>query len=164
MKNKIILIINIIIISVVINFIIQIFVWPHLSTSPFLAKYQLNEKDKKTIIINKTEKITVKEDFSLTKSAEKIIPAVVRIYFLPKSATSKNEIKLDAQNNSGVILSGDGVIATTLPKFDLSDKIIKVFLSDGKEFIAEIKNEDIFNEILILFVKIRIFLSYDDAC
>jgi S1-C subfamily serine protease len=40
-----------------------------------------------------------------------------------------------------------------LPEFSLKNKIIKVFLADGQEFIAEIKNENTFNGLLILKIE-----------
>jgi serine protease Do len=153
MKSKVILVTSIVLISIVVNLATQFFVWPRLSTIPFFARYQLEGRDEKTIIINKTEKITVKEEFSLTKPAEKIMPAITRVYFIPKKKVTDGAIKLNIQSSTGVILSGDGVIATTFPEFNLEDKVIKVFLADDREFTAEVKNEDIFNGLLILKIK-----------
>lgn len=152
MKSKIILIILILILSIAISFVMQFFVWPRLITMPFFAKYELEKDNKKTIVINKTERITVKEDFSLAKSAEKVIPAVAKVYFLQEEPSVGKKIELNTQSSTGVILSGDGVIVTVLPKFNLKNKIIKVFLASGQEFIAEIKNVDTFNGLLVLKV------------
>ncbi len=153
MKKKIIFIINILLISTVVALITQIFIWPHISNSSLLAKYQLNNRDKKTIVINKTEKITVKENFSLSKVAEKVSPAITKIYFLDKNKKGGQKIKMHSDNSTGVVLSSDGIIVTVLPDFSLTNKIIKVFLSDGREFIASIKNKDTFNGILILKIE-----------
>ncbi len=153
MKSKIILIISILLLSMVVSFAMQFFVWPRLSVIPFFARYELGKNNKKTIIINKTEKITVKEDFSLAKSAEKIIPAIAKIYFLSEETAVGKKIELNTQSATGVVLSGDGVVVTMLPEFSLQNKRIKVFLADGQEFIAEIKNEDTFNGLLILKIE-----------
>lgn len=154
MKNKVILIMSIILISGTVSLVTQFFIWPRLSTIPFLAKYQLNKKGEKTIVINKTEKITVKEEFSLTKPAEKIMPAITRVYFMPKKkAVAGTAVRLNIQSSTGVILSGDGVVVTILPEFDLKNKTIKILLADNREFNAEIKNEDIFNGLLILKIE-----------
>jgi len=150
MKNKSILLIGVLSVSVVISFAMQFFVWPRLSSVPFFAKYQLKEENEKTIVINKTEKITVKENFSLAKTAEKVRPAIVRVYFLSKDNIVGKKIELNIKTSTGVILSGDGVIVTVLPEFSLKNKIIKVFLADGREFSAEIKSKDTFNSLLIL--------------
>ena len=132
----------------------QFFVWPRFSTSSFFVKHQLlKEEDKKTIIINKTEKITVKENFSLAKAAEKVTPAIAKIYFLPKDNIIDKKIELNVQTSTGVILAGDGVIATVLPEFDLENKKIKVFLADDREFTAMIKNKDTFSNLLILKIE-----------
>ena len=153
MKKRVVLVISILLISVAVNLAMQFFVWPRLSSSPFFAKYQLEGNKEKTIIINKTEKITVKEEFSLTKSAEKIIPAITRVYFIPEKMTSGGAIRVNVESHAGVILSGDGVVATTLPAFSLKNRIIKVFLADNREYVAEIKNKDVFNGLLILKIK-----------
>lgn len=144
---------NILLISMAVSLAMQFFVWPRLSASPFFAKYQLEGNKEKTIIINKTEKITVKEEFSLTKSAEKIIPAITRVYFMPEKMTSGGIVRVNVESHAGIILSGDGVVATTLPAFSLKNRIIKVFLADNREFVAEIKNKDVFNGLLILKIK-----------
>ena len=153
MKSKIILIASILILSMAVSFVMQFFVWPRLSVTPFFAKYELGKNNKKTIVINKTEKITVKEDFSLANSAEKIIPAVAKIYFLPEVSIAGKKIELNTESATGVVLAGDGVIVTVLPEFSLSNRVIKVFLADGQEFVAKIKNKDTFNGLLILKIE-----------
>lgn len=154
MKNKIIIILGVLSLSVITSFIMQFFVWPRFSTSPFFVKYQLlKEENGKTIIINKTEKITVKENFSLTKAAEKVTPAIVRIYFVPKDNIVSKKIELNVPTSTGVILAGDGVIATVLPEFNLENKKIKVFLADSREFTAVVKHKDTFSDLLILKIE-----------
>ena len=150
MKKYILWFVIILVINLILGGIMYFFLFPKLSTSHFFVKYQLGHNDEKTIIINKTEKITVKEDFSLAKITEKVTPAITRIYFIPKIKSKIDKLKIDIYSSTGVILSSDGILVTILPEASLVDKDIKVFLADGRSFVAEIEKEDEFNEILFL--------------
>ncbi len=153
MKRKIFLILIILLLSIIVSVVMQFFVWSRISVLPFFAKYHLDKNNEKTIIINKTEKITVKENFSLEKPAEKVLPATVEIYFLPKNNLKQEGITVAAESSSGVILSGDGVVVTVLPEFEIRDKIIKVLLADGTEYEAAVKREDNFSGLLVLKIE-----------
>jgi serine protease Do len=153
MKKKVItffiFLMGIIIVVVPLHF----FVFPKLAMQPFFVRYKLDEDDKKTVIINKTEQITVKENFSLEKSAERVLPAVVRIYFTEKRLGTEKKIRTEAYSQAGVIISGDGIIVTILPEINFKNKELRIFLADGRDFMAEIKKEDEFNGLLILKIE-----------
>ncbi len=138
-------------VNIVGSTLVYFFVLPKILTIPFFAKYQIEHNSNKPIIINKTEKITVKENFSLRKTAERIMPAVVRVYFLPESNKNVNKkFILNTLSASGVIVSSDGIIVTVLPDVPLENKKIKIALENGKSFMAKIIKKDKYNGLLLL--------------
>ncbi len=130
-----------------------LFVAPKISTMPWFAKYNLlGLNDKKTIVINKTEKITVQENFSLKKVAENTLPGIVKIIFKPIKA-GKNKIILPV-SQSGIILSSDGIIVTSVSNKDnkfINPKYkIEIFLNDETMIEAKVMAVDNFNNLVFL--------------
>lgn len=145
------------IVCLVLFFLIAVFshffIIPKLNQHPFFLKYELrNNKNPQNIIIKKTEHIQVKENFSAQKTAEKVLPALVKVYFiLPnKNKTLYNEHKLVY---SGLIVSSDGAIVTALPPEKFIKAKIKVILRDGREFTPAKISPDNYNELLFLKIK-----------
>jgi serine protease Do len=134
--------------------LIQIFIVPRLLQTAFLQKYHfLKEDSEKTIVINKTEKVTVKEDFSLAKTGERVASGVVKIMLVPEKKNTK--INLNSTIQTGVVLSGDGIVVTVLSD-DLkkaTEKNLRVLLNDERIFKVEKVFKDDFNELLFLKIK-----------
>ncbi|GEM_PF-5905296 len=129
------------------------FIIPKLNQYPFFLKHELqNNKNPQNIIIKKTEHIQVKENFSIQKTAEKVLPALVKVYFIlpSRNKTLYNKHKLVY---SGLIVSGDGAIVTALPPEKFSKAKIKIILRDGREFIPTKISPDNYNELLFLKIK-----------
>jgi serine protease Do len=134
--------------------LVQIFIVPRLLQTAFLQKYHfLKEDGEKTIVINKTEKVTVKEDFSLAKTGERVASGVVKIMLVPEKKNTK--INLNSTIQTGVVLSGDGIVVTVLSD-DLkkaTEKNLRVLLNDERIFKVEKVFKDDFNELLFLKIK-----------
>jgi S1-C subfamily serine protease len=101
------------------------FLMPWLSGFDSLQKYSFFKKaNEQVTIINKTEQVSVKEDYSVAKTAEKTLPSVVSIVSFEKDeaytegGTFKSKIKSsqDIQRNikTGLILTGDGLIVSVM--------------------------------------------------
>lgn len=132
---------------------LALFVAPKISTMPWFAKYDLlGLNDKKTVIVNKTEKITVQENFSLKKVAENTLPSMVKIIFEPIKQ-KKNQIILPV-SQSGIILSSDGVVVTSFNNHDnrfIGSKYkTEVFLNNGEIAEAKVMAIDNFNNLVFL--------------
>jgi len=123
---------------------------PWLSSKKILEKYTFFQKaNERVTVINKTEQITVSENFSLTKTAQNVLPAVVSIveYSDREVGAIRSEIKAskDIQESvkTGVILTSDGLILSVSRETDIAngtqaeDKKYKIFVSDGRELDAK---------------------------
>ncbi len=131
----------------------MLFVVPKISTTPWFAKYNLlGLNDKKTVVVNKTEKVTVQENFSLKKIAENTLPGIVKIIFEPTNP-KKGQITLPV-SQTGIILSSDGVIVTTFgdndKKFSNPKYKIGISLNDQEIIEAKIVAIDDFNNLVFL--------------
>jgi len=123
---------------------------PWLSSKKILEEYSFFQKaNERVTVINKTEQVTVYENFSLTKTAQNVLPAVVSIveYSDDEINVNKSEIKAskDIQNSvkTGIILTSDGLIISVSrePKISegavIKEKKYKIFVSDGRQLDAE---------------------------
>jgi len=120
-----------------------------------LVKYHLTNDDKeKTVIINKTEKVTVQENFSLSKTAERVSSAVVKVNVYPEKG-KKDKITTQYVFANGVILTSDGLIVTpaNLSKSINDKSYLEVVLADGKTYEAKVVAKDDFNNIIFLKIE-----------
>lgn len=136
---------------------------PWISSYDRFAKYKFFQKlNERVTVINKTEQVTVKEDFSVTKTAENILPTVVSVITFQEQENQEEVATLikssrDIEKNikTGVILTSDGLIVSVMDglfreemekgKFDNK---YKVLITDGKEFDAELKAYDNFTNLV----------------
>lgn len=126
---------------------------PRISSWKCLERFEFLQKfNEKVTVINKTEQITVHENFSLVKTSQNVLPAVVSIIEYSDNVsteTRKVRVSEDIQDHvkTGIILSGDGLIMSVI-KTDPKDqgslvgvgeknKKFKVLLSNGKEIEAK---------------------------
>lgn len=135
------------------------FLMPWLSSKESLNKWSLFRKVNENVtVINKTEQIIVKEDFSVVKTAQNILPSVVKIVSYVENDDKKNEwsskIKSsqDIQESvkTGLIVTNDGLIVSVKRKMtDVGDKTLKykILLSDNREFDAELTFTDEYSNL-----------------
>ncbi len=101
------------------------FLMPWLSKFDSLQKYSFFKKaNEQVTIINKTEQVNVKEDYSVAKTAEKTLPSVVSIVSFEKDEAytkegafkSKIKSSQDIRRNikTGLNLTGDGLIVSVM--------------------------------------------------
>jgi S1-C subfamily serine protease len=116
------------------------FLIPWLATVPSLSKigWICNVKEG-TTIINKTEKIYLTQDSAYQEAIAKIANSVVAV-------RSERSGKI-ATENSGFILTSDGLVATS----DSISKGRKIFIvKDNKEYEAQIIKQDKENNLALL--------------
>lgn len=136
------------------------FLMPWLSTKESLNKWAFFKKaDENVTVINKTEQIVVQEEISVAKTAQSILPSVVKIVSYTDDAAEKtggvvkkSEIIKDIKSSediqksvkTGLVITNDGLImsvsreevsVTNEPKKTLKYKIL---FSDDREFDAEL--------------------------
>lgn len=138
------------------------FVMPWLSTKDSLQKFKFFQKaNEKVTVINKTEQITVKEDFSVSKAAQNILPAVVSIIDNGGSGQAnesilaiKTSLDLSEKIRTGLIITSDGLIVSTAKENEINNKTlvvgqkVKILASDGREFDALVKTIDPFSNLV----------------
>lgn len=142
-------------------------VMPWLSSKDSLNRFKLFKKvNEEVTIINKTEQITVEENYSVTKTAGNVLPSIVSIitFKSPEDPGAVEKIiksSKDIQQNvkTGIILTSDGLIASTMDEvleaslMNASQNKFKILTENGKEFDAEIKTIDSYSNLV--FYKIE---------
>lgn len=135
------------------------FLMPWLSSKESLSKWSLFRKANKDVtVINKTEQVIVKEDFSVAKTAQNVLPSVVKIISYVENDDSKDKgyskIKSsqDIQESvkTGLIVTNDGLIVSVKRKMtNIDGKVLKykILLSDNREFDAELAFVDEYSEL-----------------
>ncbi|MBT3356610.1 PDZ domain-containing protein [bacterium] len=137
------------------------FLMPYLSSKDSFNKWSFFKKVNNNVtVINKTEQIVVKEDFSVVKTAQNVLPSVVKIVSYPENSNKKTEgfqeIKtskdLSRSIKTGLIITNDGLIASVKKRDSRQnqpEEILryKILLSDDREFDAELIFSDEYSEL-----------------
>lgn len=147
------IVLAIVVIGGISGVVMERIVFPRLSSFEFFERFSFFQKaNERVTVINKTEQITVQENFSLTKTAQNILPTVVSIIEYSDDETTENsEIRAskDIQDHvkTGIILTGDGLVMSVIKQDEnlLTQRALavekelkyKVFASNGREFEAE---------------------------
>ena len=156
---------------ILIILVVHLFLAPRIEKNSWLLEHHWIQQDStQPVIINKTEKITVKETFSVRKTAEKVRPAIVKIILPPKNSKNEKGGLLIPSTQTGFILSSDGLIVTAdLTSFfpeiqvkrgknkenkkSVKEKRIKIKTIDGKIWSARIIARDQFNHLAFLKIE-----------
>jgi serine protease Do len=159
LAKKLIKIIAIIVLIIVLGGMAGVFgdriLMPWLSSFETFSRLSLFQKaNEKVTVINKTEQITVKEDFSVTKTAQNVLPSVVSIITYEKDGVESSVGKIRSSSEiregvrTGLILTSDGLVMSvakqgeTFDQREVAKKQNKVLVRDGREFDAEFVTHD----------------------
>lgn len=136
------------------------FLMPWLSSKDSFSKWSFFQKVNENVtVINKTEQVIVKEDFSVAKTARNVLPSVVKIISYSekdKKIAGFQEIQtsreLQQKVKTGLIITNDGLIVSVRKKEDQINRTkeqlkYKILLSDNVEFDAELIFSDEFSEL-----------------
>lgn len=144
------------------------FLMPWLSSFEKLNNMAIFQKANKDVtVINKTEQVIVKEEFSVAEMTEKVQPSVVKIisYREPKDKdTEDTDFRIDSNEDiqgnvkTGLIITNDGLIVSVrrdrTEKQSLNQNLkFKVLISDEKESDAELVFQDPYSQLEFYKVK-----------
>lgn len=147
------------------------FVMPWLSSIDYFSKFKFFQKaNQEVTVINKTEKVTVKEDYSVNSVTENVLPSVVSIITFPEKNNSvdkgmtsiKSSEDINKSVKTGFVITSDGLIVSVWDDFiknqkgeDLNnDMKYKVLTANGKEFDAKVEAID--NYLQLVFYRIEV--------
>jgi serine protease Do len=141
------------------------FVMPWLSSKENLQRFKFFQKaNEEVTIINKTEQITVKENYNVSATAENILPSVVSIITfnnqinnsdsIAKTIKSSEDIKQNIK--TGIIITSDGLIVSVMDEVlqgnlyenNIADNKFKILMDSGREFDAQLKAIDPYSNLV----------------
>jgi len=135
---------------------------PVLIRNNIFSKMGIFENDNKnTTIINKTEKILVKEDDSITEISSNAVYSVVSVYSFSKNKNEKVSKNLivpvedyysEGKNGAGTILTNDGVVVTHRTNIIEKEADYKVLTFGGNTLDATLLGVDDFTDLAFLKV------------
>jgi S1-C subfamily serine protease len=129
---------------------------PFIRTNKFLSRINfINRTAENVTVINKTEQITIKEDDSINEIASQASNAVVNIISIsaPKDALTKTTKTIN-QSGTGVIVTGDGLIATYRTAIIEKEAIYQAFLFNGNHYEAHLIGVDEFSNLAFLKINV----------
>lgn len=151
MFKKITFILAIIVISGLSGIIADRYLFPRLATTKLFSKYDFLKKSTENItIINKTEQIYVREDYSVNKFTNQSLSAVVNILSYSDS-DARNNYGDSFKNGTGVIVTSDGIIMTHASV--ITKGKYKVTTMDGNVYDGEFIGTDSWSNLS--FIKIE---------
>ena len=149
MFKKTILVAGIILIAGLSGIIADRYIFLHLANSQFFSKNKFFKKAVENVtVINKTEQIYVKEDSSINKITNRITPAIVNVVSYQENTNKKNNLVLSI-NNTGEILTSDGIIMTSADAI-IPNGIYKVILNNGNVHDAKVLGLDKWSNLAFL--------------
>lgn len=138
------------VISGVSSVVFDKFVFPWLATRDGFKEMAFFKQAMDNVtVINKTEQMTVIENQNISGYTQKAASSVVEI--VSKQKASGNMTSSIEQSSSGVIVASDGLVTGYGEKFFAGkDSEYRVFLQDGKAYMARIAAADPFSNIVLL--------------
>jgi len=141
------------------------FAMPWLSSKENLQRFKFFQKaNEEVTIINKTEQITVKEDYNVSATAENILPSMVSIITfndqfnessgITKTIKSSKDIRQNIK--TGIVITSDGLIVSvmdevlqsSLHESSITDNKFKILMDNGREFDAQLKTIDLYSNLV----------------
>lgn len=145
------------------NLLLSRYLTPTLLKSRIFSRLEiLKNDDKGTTIINKTEKVVVREDNSISEIASSASYAVVNVLSFDKKDVVAKKNSLSAANTdkyygglsgAGTILTNDGIIATSKTNIIEKDADYKIVTLRGDVLNAELLGIDEFTNLAYLKVR-----------
>lgn len=128
------------------------YLFPRLSTSILFKDSGFFKKANESVtIINKTEQVTVREDDSVNQIASRAATSVVNIISLKEAKTVS--AKSESKSGTGVLVTGDGVIATYRDVIIEKDSNYVVLLYNNDKYDAKLLGIDNFTNLAYLKIE-----------
>lgn len=128
------------------------FLFPYLSENTFFSKYDFIKRASQNVtVINKTEQVVIKEEFSIEKIISQVSSSIVNIVSYTENPIGK---KINPnpviRNGTGTIVTSDGIIMTYATAIFSKDARYKVILFDGSIKDAELLGIDNYSQLAFL--------------
>ncbi len=144
------LIIFLIITAGISGIVAERYLFPYLATTSFFSHYSfLKQANQNVTVINKTEKVYIKEDSSLTKITDPIVATIVNIVSYPNDVDNKNTFK----NGTGEIITSDGVIVTYLTAINLKNSSYQIITNTGDNYEGKLIGVDSWSNLAFLKIE-----------
>ncbi len=160
MFKKIILVFAILIVAGISGIYGDRYLFPYLATTSLFSKYQFLKKATNNVtVINKTEKVYVKEDSSIKGIANQTVASIVNIISYPSNNQKKNIIlrsrkkEANFKNGTGEIVTSDGIIMTYISAINPKNSNYKILTSDGNSYDGKLLEVDSWSNLA--FIKIN---------
>jgi serine protease Do len=167
MFKKIIYVFLIVIIAGLSGIFFDRYLFPRLALNSFFSKYDFFKKSAENVtVINKTEQIYIRDNYSVEKIASPILSSVVNIISYPEKKSGNFFDSENIKNRTGVIITSDGIIMAYLDNSeDFLKEKHKIITSGGDFFDGEIIAFDSWSNLV--FIKIVAsnlpVLPFDDS-
>lgn len=131
------------------------FLFPYLSMTAFFSKYEFLKKASQNVtIINKTEQVVIKEEFSIEKIINQVSSSIVNIVSYSEDSTGKKiGPNPTIKNGTGTIVTSDGIIMTYASAILTKDAKYKVLLFDGNIKDAQLLGVDNYSQLVFLKIE-----------
>jgi len=163
MLKKISLIILIILIGGLSGIVADRYFFPYLTTSSFFSKYKFIKKAGENVtVINKTEQVYIKEESSINKLTNQVVPSVVNIISYSEKGAQNS---IEYTNGTGEIMTSDGLIMTyasaIIPDYfskqsisiDQIGRSFKVITNDRNTYDAKLLTIDSWSNLAFLKIE-----------
>lgn len=113
----------------------------------FLKRENLDVK------VNRVENLVLEESSAITDVAQKVSPAVVSISATTQVPQWYGGTAQASSAGTGFIITSDGLIVTNKHVVSNDNAEYKVFLADGRDFVAKIIDRDPLNDLAIIKIE-----------
>lgn len=140
--TRFILILTVIfIVSSIASVTVDKYIFPKLGMTKFFSQFKFFQSIKENVnVIEKTEKIIIKEEDSINVIAAQAATTVVNILSIPDTTKP-------SQSGTGVIVTSDGVVVTYRDAVIEEKAKYKILIFDGNSFDAELIGVDNFSNL-----------------
>ncbi len=156
MFKKSLIIITIVLIAGTSGIIADRYLFPYLASTQFFSHYEfLQQANKDVTVINKTEKVYIKEASSVSAITDPVIASIVNIisYSNNTENSKQNSLVTNFKNGTGEILTSDGIIMTYVTAINSQDAHYKIITSTGDSYEGKLIGIDSWSNLAFLKIE-----------
>jgi S1-C subfamily serine protease len=141
--------------SISIFFLSNAYLMPFLSSNKYFSRWKIfSHNGERVTIINRTEQVTTSEDKTLDKVAAPVSRSIVDIVSKKSSSVLSGSANFSQpRNGTGIILTGDGVIAAQRQAINENSDKFYVLFYDGSQLPAQLLGVDNFTDLAFFKVE-----------
>ncbi len=156
MFKKSLIIITIVLIAGISGIIANRYLFPYLASTHFFSHCKfLQQANKDITVINKTEKVYIKEASSITAITDPVVDSIVNIISYPNNTknSQKNSLVANFKNGTGEILTSDGIIITYVTAINPQDAHYKIITNTGDSYEGKLIGIDSWSNLAFLKIE-----------